>query len=139
MHRQTTEGAPHGHSTTVAAATGDTQPRIPFTEIEADFNTHYGYRALPLGEDGEQVIILGHLEPLHAAGIARAVVRDDTDGTVSKVTEVRNTHVEFTRHFDGCDKGEFCNCLDMSGWWTRYSDQPTGHSTAMTVVDVECW
>jgi hypothetical protein len=56
------------------------------------------------------------------------VIRVDTDGDVSRVTDVRHVH------------GEFVECwyaADDCGWSARYRNTPTAGSVPLTIVDVE--
>lgn len=131
-HNITGEAAATGHAT-------DDQPRIPFADIESSFNNHYGHKALGLGDDGDQFLIIGHVEPLHVVGIARHVLHTDLDFDMTEpftVTSVRQTHAEFTNHFDGCPRGETCPC-DGDAWFGRFTDTPTAHSTPVTFVETE--
>ena len=124
-HYQPTDA---GIRAVVAAA--DATPRLNFAEVERDFTRHYGHQAVALGEDGDTVAIVGHLGRLHAAGVARCVIRVDTGGDVSWITDVRHVH------------GEFVECwfaADDCGWSARYRDTPTAGSVPLTVVDVEVW
>lgn len=109
-------------------ATADITPILPVAAVEAGFTEHYGHRAMPLGEDGETVAILGHLDRIHAIAVARRVIRVDTDGEVTRITDVRHAHGRFH---------EWWSAADDFGWFLRCNDTPAEGSIPVTVVEVE--
>lgn len=132
-----------GHTTTgEAAATGhaaDGRPRIPFAEIQSEFSDHYGYKASALGDDADTVLIVGHVEPLHAIGIARHLLRTTLNYDLTErftVTEVAQRYAEFMIHCDACKQGLFCDNVDDGLWFVQFTDEPDEFPAPVTVVEL---
>ena len=113
----------------------ETVERLTFDDIKHDFTTCYGWQVAPLGEDCDALLIVGHLEPMHAAGVARWLTRSERGEQLSEVANVRQRHGVFRRP----------TAEDMEGWefevnwFVHFEDEPVEGSVPVTTLDIEVW
>lgn len=112
--------------------------------IEKDFSQRYGVRVLPIGEDAEAFVAIGHLSPQFALQVFNAEARslgwqDLLDGHGAHqpqawkeegLGKVRQSWAVFKQHCDDHDEpGHDADCHECCeiaeyGWWIVWGCEP---------------